>query len=63
MDDNEPDEEHHEIESPTKGGETVIATYLVAEQNPLLKGARAKVPNMQLFDEKISALKNTLNEI
>lgn len=33
------------------------------KENPLLKGARVKIPSLNLFDKKIKDLKNIQNEI
>jgi len=33
------------------------------KENPLLKGAKAKIPPLHLFDKKIKDLKNIQNEI
>jgi dynein heavy chain len=33
------------------------------KENPLLKGAKAKIPNLNLFDQKIKQLKNIQSEI
>jgi hypothetical protein len=48
-----------EIESPSKQGPEIGGNVhqLSPEENPLLMGARAKVPKMTLFDEKIMNLK------
>lgn len=50
LDENEPKDEDG------KGGDDDEG-YNSEKQNPLLKGCRAKIPNLDLFDEKITHLK------
>ena len=52
MIDNEPKDDNNEQDE--SGGQ---------KENPLLKGCRAKIPNLDLFDEKITNLKSIQGEI
>lgn len=65
LEDNEPQDEILEADSPTKQGPEIGGNIqqLSPDENPLLQGARGKVPNMQLFDDKISLLKQKQAEI
>lgn len=48
--------EENEPKDEDKDGEDEGAPL---KDNPLLKGCRAKIPNLDLFDEKITELINT----
>lgn len=65
LEENEPADIQEELESPTKMGPEIGggSHALSADQNPLLANARSKVPNMELFDEKILYLKNIQQKI
>lgn len=51
MEANEPKDEPKDLDA--EDGETAG----VMKENPLLKGCRAKIPNLELFDEEITRLK------
>jgi dynein heavy chain len=53
---NEPaEDEFLKDEAPKEGDREVVG--LDPKDNPLLKGARAKIPNLDLFDERITKMK------
>lgn len=60
MIDNEPVEDQYLKNDETEEDEQ---NQKPKKENPLLKGAKAKIPPLNLFDKKIKDLKNIQNEI
>lgn len=54
LDENEPKDEKKENDQEDS---------MSLKDNPLLKGCRVKIPNLDLFDEKVTMLKNIQQEI